>query len=67
MNRRKRCLERKIKKAKTDAVWLELSHYKKGYKKALDKTRKEFYSSKIERFNRNVSKSLFKTFNLSRI
>ena len=31
---------RKFKKKKTDAVWLELSQYKKDYKDALHKTRK---------------------------
>ena len=46
MKRKKRYLERKFKKVKTNTVFLELNKYKKDYKKALH-IRKSFHKNKI--------------------
>ena len=62
MKRRRRCLEGRFKKEKTDAVWLVLSQYKR-LQRGSKKTRKEFFKDKIKRSCRNDSKSLYKTFN----
>ena len=39
MKKKRRCLEMKFMKKKTNAVWLELSQYKRNYNEALHKTR----------------------------